>query len=308
MLLMGCGNDDGSNLTPYDTTIQAFLSQNNIAATRTSSGLYYRSVSIDTATQSTISNGQVVSVYYDLLDLEGNVIASHQRADGDSLQFKVGANAVYPVGLNEAALLMTEGDTYSFIIPPPIGYETTGSAIIADESIVQIDLTIVDVQQEDSVNLNEIERIQTYITDNDLNNTTANPVDPVEYNEATGLFYKRTLAGTGNLPTTGDLINMDYTASYLATNDVIETQSNFTFTFGSSQPRPVLTGIELGIAEMQEGETALILLPSSIAYRESALVIPASISSDLAAIGIIPDYVTRIRPYSPLIFALTRND
>lgn len=305
---MGCGNDDGDGLSIYDADIQTYLSQNGISATRTNSGLYYWSVSIDTTNQDAISNSEVVSLYYELLNLEGDTIASRTRDDGDSLQFKVGANAVYPVALDEAAKLMTLGDTYSFVIPPTIGYENTGSVIIADETILQINLSLVGVQSEDSISIKELDSIQSYIVINDLDNTTDNPVDPVDYNEATGLFYKRTVVGAGDLPTTGDLIDMSYTGSFFYNGDVFDTQTNFTFTFGSNEPRPILSGIELGIAEMQVGETALLILPSSIAYRESALVIPATIASDLADIGIVPDYVTRIPPYSPLIFVITRND
>ena len=305
---MSCSTDDGDNLSAFDSTIQSYLNENNISATRTSSGLYYTAVSVDSTMLSPTGMNQVASIYYNLLSLEGDTISSRQREDGDSLQFKIGANAVYPVALDEALQLMTEGDVYTFIVPPNIGYGITGSAIIEDETIVQIDISLVDIQSEDSININEIEQIQTYITTNDLDNISVNPVDPVAYTASTGLFYKRTSVGTGALPTVGDVIDISYTAFFLDTEEVLDTEINFSFIFGSSQPRPVLSGVELGIGQMQTEETALLLLPSAIAYRESALVLPAALASDLAAIGIIPDYATQVPPYSPLLFVITRND
>ena len=59
---------------------------------------------------------------------------------------------------------------------------------------------------------------------------------------------------------------------------------------------------------MQTNEQALIFIPSSQGYRESATVIPDFIEDDLVVDGIIPDYVTSVGPYQTLLFELTRVD
>lgn len=306
-LFYACSNDD-EGLTEQDAIISEYLSAESIDATKTSSGIYYFSISTDADNQGdAVASNDVVSFYYSLSDLEGNLIAEYGEEDGDPLQFKQGVSAVYPVGLDEAVLLMSVGDTFGFILPTDLGYESLNSNIIDSDEIVRIDLTVSDVQSEDAVYEMEVDSILQYIDDNNLNDVSSNPTDVVVQIEESNLFYKTVVEGTGDLTLAGDSVTIDYTLYSL--DDVqYATDTDFRFIYGSSDPRALVSGLEEGLALMQSDEQALLLMPSSLGYKESAQIVPSFIAADLAADGIIPDYVITIPPYTSLIFDVTRNE
>ena len=149
--------------------------------------------------------------------------------------------------------------------------------------------------------------IQTYIDDNSINDLSLNPVDSTVLFPASGIVYKRRSVGTGPLPLNGDTIIVNYTGRF-TNNANFASDSDFEWTFGSNQPRPLLPGFEFGVSQMQIGEDALIMIPSSQGYRESALVIPRLITGELILDAIIPDYVADVPPYRTLLFEITRTN
>lgn len=306
ILLLSCGNDDSVS-TSADGNIQAWLDSTSISASRDdATGIYYYADSLNpSGTQ--VSSGSVAAIYYTLSDLNGNVIASHQRSNGDSLIFKVGASAVYPLGVDRGVTLMRVGEIYNFILPPEQAYQDLTSGAINPNLIAHLEIQVVGVHNESDLFAQDIVAIDDYITANNLNDTVTNPLNRVEQFSASGISYKRLSAGSGALPLNGDTIIVDYSGRFLDDSS-FGSDSGFEWIYGSNDPRELLTGFEFGVSLMQTGERALIMIPSSQGYRESALVVPGFISGDLVEDGIIPDYVTSIPPYQALLFEITRVD
>ncbi len=303
--LLSCQKDD-VQVPSIDEQIVVWLDTMNITATRDNSGIYFYP-EIENITGADVLPESIVAIYYTLQDLESNVIASYQRSDGDSLLFKQGVSAVYPIGVDIAAGLMKVGETYHFIIPPSQAYGGLTSGAIDSKEIIHLTLQVVGLENETNILAQELAAIDQYIIDENLNDTIANPLNSVKQFPASGVSTKRLRAGIGAQPLNGDTIVLDYTARTITGLDV-DDESDFEFYFGDNAPRPFIAGFEFGVSSMQTNEESLIIIPSSQAYRESALVIPSSIALDLVEDAIIPNYVAKVAPYSTLLFRVTRVD
>ena len=97
-----------------------------------------------------------------------------------------------------------------------------------------------------------------------------------------GLYYVETLKGTGKFPQKGERIKVHYKGTLLdgtPFDSSIERNQPFEFVLGMGQ---VIRGWDEGLALMQEGGKATLILPFNLAYGERAA-------------GQIP-------PFSPLVF------
>ena len=304
ILVSSCGSDDDVR-TSSDSSIQAWLDTMNITATRDdNTGIYYYA-DVTNASGAQATPGSVVAIYYTLRDLNGNTIAQHQRANGDSLLCKVGASAIYPLGADFGIGLMNVGEIYNFILPPSQAYQDITSGAIGPNLIALLQIELTAVHTETNLVARELTDIDAYIASNNLNDIVANPIGPVIQFPASGISFKRLQAGSGTLPLNGDTIIVDYTGRFI-NGTSFGSDTGFQWIYGSGNPGELLTGFEFGVSQMQAGERSLVFIPSSQAYRESTLVIPQSIDNDLVADGIIPDYVTRIPPYRTLLFEISR--
>ena len=304
-VIASCGSNDVT-LTSTDESIQSWLDSRGIMAIRDNSGIYYYADSLNPSGTQAVA-GSVAAIYYTLRDSSGNIISQHQRANGDSLIYKVGSSAVYPLGADFGVSLMNVGEIYNFILPPDQAYRDLTSGAINPELIAHLQITLAAVHNESDLFAQEVVDIEDYVTANNLNDTIANPLDSVLFFPASGISFKRRRAGGGPLPINGDTIIVDYSGRFIDDNS-FGSRSNFQWVFGSGFPRELLTGFEFGVSRMQTGEQALVMIPSSQGYRESALIIPDFIASDLVEDAIIPDYVTSIPPYRTLLFEITRVD
>lgn len=303
-LLASCGGDDVTR-TSTDTTITNWLDAAGLTATRDDgTGIYYFADTLNPS-GAAISGGDVVAIYYTLNDLQGNLIASYQAGNGDSLIFKVGASAVYPIGLDFGVKQMRVGERFHFILPPAQAYPDILSGALDPRGIYELIVEAVGVFDENDLFLQDLVDIDDYITTNNLNDTVANPLDRVEQFLASGISFKRLAAGDGPVPLNGDTIRVDYTGRFLD-DASFGSDAGFEWTYGSGEPRELLPAFEFGVSLMQRGERALVMVPSSQGYRESALVVPASITAELVEEAVIPDYVARIPPYRSLLFEITR--
>lgn len=304
-LFLACSKDDVS-ITSSDEEIQAWLDTMSITATRDDSGIYFYADSVNpSGTQA--GGGSVAAIYYTLSDLNGNVIASHQPTDGDSLIFKVGASAIYPLGVDFGVGIMRTGEIYNFILPPSQAYRDLTSGTINPDLIAHLQIQLVGVHNENDLFARESIEIQNYIDVNYLDSLQINPLDSTVLFPGSGIVYKRRAAGAGSLLLNGDTIVVDYSGRFIDDTN-FGSDNGFEWIYGSGEPRELLVGFEFGVSLMQTNEQALVMIPSSQAYRESALVIPDFIKGDLVEDAIVPDYVATIPPYRTLLYEITRVD
>lgn len=297
--LVSCKKDKETVASSVDGTIQAWLDTMNITATKDANTGIYTYPEISNSSGTGVSSGNIVAIFYTLKDLNGNVISSYTRSNGDSLLFKVGASAVFPVGVDYAVAQMKSGETYNFILPPNQAYASVTSGVISSNLIALLQIELVAVHTESDISASELTQIDQYITSKNLNDSTMKKFP------ASGIAYKRLRTGLGDRPLNGDSVQVSYSGK-LINGNTFGGDTNFQWIYGSGQPKALLSGFEFGVSLMQVGEQALVIIPSSQAYRESALVIPENITGDLIENNIVPDYVASVPPYQTLIFTINR--
>ena len=106
----------------------------------------------------------------------------------------------------------------------------------------------------DSLQLTESERVMKYLADNNISNI---PFDEI--------YYKQIREGHGSNPDSLDVVKVHYTGKFLDGKvfDSSEGREPLEFTIGKRQ---MIVGFERGVKLMKEGEKAIIVIPSSLAY------------------------------------------
>lgn len=105
---------------------------------------------------------------------------------------------------------------------------------------------------------------------------------------STGLFISETKKGTGAKPLKGNKVKVHYTGKFLngqVFDSSVERNEAFEFTLGNSE---VIKGWDEGIALLNKGAKAILVIPSNLAYGEMGS-------------GPIP-------PYAPLVFEVELID
>lgn len=293
-----CKKDEPSVTTDQDLLISNWLEERNLTATRAENGIYYYRIEENAAGDQVGQGGDVLAFYYQLFDLEENLLAGFQRSDGDSLLAKTGASAFFPIGLDGLFSVMREGEKYAFLIPASAGYGEVASLNTSDGSnVVRLEVQLVGLFSESDIDAIESNRIQTFIAENDL--------DSVEI-FGSGIAYQDLILGNEEPVQNGVTLVVSYSLSHLD-GGIIFSNESITYVLGSGFPSPLIPGLEFGLSLLSPGERGLIIIPSSQAYRESAQIIPSSIVQELIESGIVPAYVADITPYKTLVFDVTRN-
>ncbi|GEM_PF-2100449 len=120
-----------------------------------------------------------------------------------------------------------------------------------------------------------------------------------------GIFIKKTdKLDSGRLAAIGEEVNITYLGTFLNGEGFDGTFGSevFSFEFGSGE---VVPGLDLGVGELFFGESAIIIMPSELAYTGSVQVMPPLIREELVSRRIIPTYAATIGPFEPLVFDLT---
>lgn len=109
--------------------------------------------------------------------------------------------------------------------------------------------------KENGVSKKQLRNIEDYITENNL--TVTSKTDD-------GLHYIKLNDGDGTAVSFGDNINVNYKGNLL--NGEVFDSGNFTFTLGGGR---VIPGFDLGISQMEVGEKAILIFPSTLGYGSS---------------------------------------
>jgi FKBP-type peptidyl-prolyl cis-trans isomerase len=99
-----------------------------------------------------------------------------------------------------------------------------------------------------------------------------------------GMYYISLFEGTGKPVENGDLVTINYEGRFLNGkffDSTIKRQQPLEFVYGSEMQ--VIPGMEMAIGRMREGEKALIILPSELAWGEKG-----------SSTGIIPPFTSVI--------------
>ena len=257
-LLMGCAEDESCspvNVADEITTIEDYLTQNGINAQQTGSGLYYEIT--EQGSGATAKFGDIVTLEVEGFLLDGRKFESTIDR-GDNLGPLPAGQGGLLAGLSEGITLLNEGAKATLVVPSSLAFGCDGSqgTIIGPNEILVFEMEMLVVCVEGSGSVQEQQKLETYLEDNNITTTIT----------ASGLQYVITEAGTGDELVNGDIIEVEYEGRLLDGNvfdSSIDVDPPFSFTLGQGQ---VIDGWDEGFALLRVGDKATFFIPSQLAY------------------------------------------
>lgn len=133
-------NYSDKEIATFDQVIQEYLDSAEISMDKTEEGMYYTIIE-EGEGEDFISHKDQVTFYYTASFLGGN---SFQMIDeNDPLIYNVG-QLIY--GWQDALMMLKKGGRIKIIIPPQLGYGKKKTGLIQPSTILQYDLTVMDVK------------------------------------------------------------------------------------------------------------------------------------------------------------------
>jgi FKBP-type peptidyl-prolyl cis-trans isomerase len=188
----------------------------------------------------------------------------------------------------EGLLMMSAGDSASFICRADSIFKLMFMvrempSFVKPNSVVRFDVGLIRFQSQEAFERERQQAMQSKIEEsnqalNDYITSKGITVKPT----ASGLYYIEQKKGTGQTPRVGQTVKVHYKGTLLdgtKFDSSYDRGQPFEFTLGMGQ---VIKGWDEGIALLQEGGKAILILPQHLAYGERQA-------------GTIP-------PFSPLVF------
>jgi FKBP-type peptidyl-prolyl cis-trans isomerase len=269
--------------------LQAYVTNNKINVQPTSTGIYYLETKKGTG-KSAVKDGYV-SAHYTVYLLGGEKLFSTIER-GEPVDFKFGSQFENK-GFQEVISMMREGGKANAIVPSAMAFGPKGAgSVVPPFSTLYYEIELVKIMSNDEFERKQADKtakqkaeaaqmekgegasIQKYLKDNNLKPTTTLP---------SGLIYIEKQAGSGPKPVDGKKVKVQYTGKLLdgtQFDSSVERGQPYEFAIGR---KAVIEGWDLGIALMNEGGKAILIIPSKLAYK------------DKGAGDIIP-------PFAPLVF------
>ena len=241
VLFTACSSDDAPKdyIAENDQEIQAYITDNNLLAQKSSSGLYYV---IDTpGTGDNPITTDRVKVSYKGYYTNGTVFdESSEEGISFNLQEVIS-------GWTEGITYFKEGGSGKLLIPSHLAYGSNDYRGIPGGSVLIFDIELIYVNY---VTEND-EEIQTYIADNDL----------IAQQTSSGLYYTMDIIGDGAQATIADNVSVTY-KGYFTNGEVFDETSQS----ASFNMEALITGFSEGLTYFKEGGSGTLLIPSHLAY------------------------------------------
>ena len=254
-----------------DVQIQQYITKNNLTGfIATGTGVFYK-ITTSKPTAQIAGNGDSVKIHFEARLLDGSLVDSTlqtQTLNKPDLEL-INTNSILP-GVEDALRLMREGEEATVMIPSYRGISGNSTNLIPPYSVLIYTIKLQEVKS-------EVEQIEEHVV---KNRYTVNK-------DLSGTKYIVIKAGSVNTkPVENEEIFLSYTGKLL-NGTIFDQNIDTTFsTFFRLTNSGLIAGFANAVAEMNAGETAQIIVPSSQAYGNSTN-------------GAIP-------PYAPITFELKR--
>lgn len=268
-------------------SLKKYMEEKKITVAPLASGLYF--VETTAGKGAKIDSGVWVKAHFKVSLIDGKqIFSSYDR--GEPMQFEYGKRFDTP-GFEEGISKMTKGGKATLVVPSKIAFGEMGrGAMVPPYSTIIYEVEVVDVMSKaqhdkqiaeekkqtqikmDNAKKQEGDLMKKYLADKKI---TAKPT-------ASGLIYQEKVKGTGARAVAGKKVKVHYTGTLLNGTKFDSSRDRnepFEFTLGQGQ---VIKGWDEGIALMNVGGKATLIIPSAIGYGDRDM-------------GTIP-------PYSTLVF------
>lgn len=238
-LFVSCSEDEKTFEFQTETDITQYISDNNLNAEKTNSGLYY--VIDNEGSGATPTENSIVNIEYKAYFLDGTIF-------GESESEIIDLSEVIE-GFKEGIQLFKEGGNGTLIIPSNLGYGAAGNGSIRGGIVLIFDIELIEIIDYEARNEADI---LTYLDDNNLEATKTD----------TGLYYVINEEGTGTRPTANSDVTVNYKGYFLDGTVFDESDTNG-ISIGLNQ---VIAGWTEGIQLFKEGGEGVLLIPSNLGY------------------------------------------
>lgn len=249
---------------------------------KTSSGIYYKLISIGDSVAPPLA-GDFITANLCYSTIRDSVFFTGSRT------FQL-TQPDFKGSVDECFLMLSNGDSASFIIDAKKFFtrtlQTKIPSFIEPGDPIKISIKIEEVrtaaqyQKDKEEFLKWIEDFGEYEKTLLRNFIEQQKID-VEPTES-GMYFIPLQQGTGKAVEIGDVVTVNYEGRFLNGrffDSTIKTKQPFEFVYGSEMQ--VIPGIENAIGRMREGEKALIILPSELAWGEKG-----------SSTGIVPPFTS----------------
>lgn len=272
--------------------MEDYIASNNIQATKAQSGFYYeKTLSQPDAPQ--FVNADYIGIYYEVKTIDGQLIDSYLDESKEPKYFKYSQDGLWPIAITYAAGLAREGEEMMVYTPSYLAFGNYGyEQLILPASNLVIQLKFVKKYTEEELEQREIEMIQAFIEENELEG----------FEEiADGIFFKSVEAGDDSKSESqlGSNVSIDFELFEMGDEEpTFESYSSnqpITFSIGNSG----LVFLDEGLKGVLPDEKVEILATSFSAYDNSIQIIPEDIRLDLVEKG---EQIDLIKPFTPVWF------
>ena len=249
-----CNSDDIDIPKDYteenDQEIQKYISDNNLTAQKSSSGLYYV-IDNPGLGDNPISTDRVKVVYKGYYT--NGITFDESNDEGISFNLQQVIR-----GWTEGITYFMEGGSGKLLIPAHLAYGSNDYNGIPGGSVLIFDIELIYVNYKTE---NEVQ-IQQYLIDNNL----------VTEKTDSGLHYIIDVIGDGEQPTNTDTVSVIY-KGYLINDNVFD-QTAETVDF---ELQKLIPGFSEGLTYFNEGGSGTLIIPAHLAYgnNNNISVIPA---------------------------------
>lgn len=271
-----------------DLKIQNYLKTNKENAKQADNGIYYKMLKQNGSGQRP-EPGEVMSVKYEIWTLSGKLLESKTE---EPTLLKFGWNHIIPNGFNHGLDIIRKGEKIRCFLPSYLAYNSyQGQDLFGPNTNFIIEIELIDILSEEEVFKQEIDKIEEFVKQGQLQGVTTT---------SSGLYFK----SYKSEPLNSDKAKIYHTAKihyerkYLDGTLIQKTEDDKPLTV-RLDTRQLVDGFREGILKMQEGEKALLIMPSEIAFGASVKVIPEAIRKDLWEDGYIGSLVDA---YSPVYY------
>jgi FKBP-type peptidyl-prolyl cis-trans isomerase len=246
-----------------------YLSDNQLNIQPDSSGLVF--IPIHGGIGKLPDTGDMCQVFLEVRILEGDTMYSNFGDEAFDIEFgKKFDNAGFMLGLGK----MKEGSTARFFVPSTIGVGVNGydgvpgfTTLDYTVKFVQIrPLVVVQAERRKKSEEKKIQILKSKQKEPEIIKNYLQKNHILVDSTTSGLFIQQIKAGSGDSPTTGSSVTVNYVqydfdgrviASSYAKNEL------FTFVLGTNA---VIKGWEEAVLKMHEGEKVHLVIPSKLGY------------------------------------------
>jgi FKBP-type peptidyl-prolyl cis-trans isomerase FkpA len=248
-------------------------------------GIYYKLLSVGEETQKA-AKGDYITIDISYKNLRDSVFFSGRR------KFQV-TTPEFNGSVDECFTMLAKGEKAEFIIDAEKFFkktlQTKMPSFISSNSDMKVLINMIDIQSAKNYE-NEKKAFLKWIVDfgdyekeilSQFMQEQKLSIRPT----LSGLFFIKVKDGNGRKVAKGDTILVDYEGRFLNGkffDSTVKRHDSFQFVYGTEWQ--VIKGLDEAIGLMEEGEKALVILPSELAFGESG-----------SSTGIIP-------PFTSLIF------